>query len=218
MYEDWLGVNFLPLTSNKVGEFYTGTNFKNKQDFSNLKYVYCVGVDSFSNLFPKIGKTNTKIIAQTPFWESLIKKATIVLPSTLFIEKKGTYINLEGLVQKTSKVFSGPDVTRNDDIILRSMFDSYLEDLTNRSFYSEEFEGEKQEANFIDILAAKKSGESFTKSFLLSPPVNLGKIKKTPFKASISNFFSNNILTKKSQTLSKCASNFKKNYINFIKN
>ena len=44
--ENWFGINFLPLTANKVGEFLLGVDTKNKQNLNKIKYLYsyCVSI------------------------------------------------------------------------------------------------------------------------------------------------------------------------------
>jgi len=200
--EEWLGVNFLPLSANKVGEFLVGVNSQNKQNYGEIQYIHAVGMDSSNRFLTKFEKTSATIIVQTPFSEPELKRADIVFPSTVFSEKEGTYINLEGLAQKTRKVFSGPGFAKNDSLILESLFHEILDNFSKKKT--------------LYTLSPINNKKIFTKHLFSQTQLKFGKFKKTPFKASIFNFFSNSLLTRKSQTLSKCASNFKKNYLNFI--
>ena len=98
--ENWLGINFLSLTANKVGESLIGLDKKNKQNFAKVKYIYCIGLDSYSNLFSKINVDNVFIVSQSPFSDPLL--------------------------QKTNVVLSGPELAKNDSKIVSLISNEYL--------------------------------------------------------------------------------------------
>jgi len=205
--ENWLGINFLPLTASKVGESLLGLDTKNKQNFANVKYIYCIGLDSYSNLFSKINVDNVFIVSQSPFSDSLLQKTNLILPSTAFTEKENTFINLEGRFQKTNVILSGPDLAKNDAKIVSLISNEYLAKI--RLFPNE------STLIFQPVaLNIKQNKNFFLKNLLFKNFKSTVKIQKTPFKLVISNFFSGNLLTKNSQILLKCASLFKKNYLN----
>ena len=47
--------------------------------------------------------------------------ANVLLPTSTFVEKIGTYVNTEGRAQKTSKVLSSNDLSRNDWKIFQAL-------------------------------------------------------------------------------------------------
>jgi NADH dehydrogenase (ubiquinone) Fe-S protein 1 len=97
--ENWLGINFLPVTPNSVGEAFLGINQSQKVDFSKIKFAYCVGLDFPENILSKLDK-DAFIAVQTPYASAALKSANLILPSTAFTEKEGTFLNLEGRAQK----------------------------------------------------------------------------------------------------------------------
>ena len=205
--ENWLGINFLSLTANKVGESLIGLDKKNKQNFAKVKYIYCIGLDSYSNLFSKINVDNVFIVSQSPFSDPLLQKTNLILPSTAFTEKENTFINLEGRFQKTNVVLSGPELAKNDSKIVSLISNEYLYKI--RLF--------SNDSNLIFQpvgLNIVQNKDFFFKTLLFKKVKSTVKIQKTPFKLVISNFFSGNLLIKNSQILLKCASLFKKNYLN----
>jgi NADH-quinone oxidoreductase chain G len=205
--ENWLGINFLSLTANKVGESLIGLDKKNKQNFAKVKYIYCIGLDSYSNLFSKINVDNVFIVSQSPFSDPLLQKTNLILPSTAFTEKENTFINLEGRFQKTNVVLSGPELAKNDSKIVSLISNEYLYKI--RLF--------SNDSNLIFQpvgLNIVQNKDFFFKTLLFKKVKSTVKIQKTPFKLVISNFFSSNLLIKNSQILLKCASLFKKNYLN----
>jgi len=205
--ENWLGINFLPLTANKVGEFLLGVDTKNKQKFNKIKYLYCVGLDSYSNLFSKLENENIFIVSQSPFSDSLLQKTNLILPSVTFTEKENLFINLEGRFQKTSIILPAPDLAKNDSKIINVISKEYLHKI--KQFSNDSLISFQPLA--INIV---NNRNFFFKDIALKNLNMTVKIKKTPFKLVISNFFSGNLLVKNSQILLKCASLFKKNYLN----
>jgi len=201
--ENWFGINFLPLTSNKVGSFLSGQVNDKKTDIKNKKYVYCVGVDNFQNIKSVLNSKNVFILNQTAFFDSFNKDANLILPSTAFTEKKSIFINLEGRAQETSIVLPGPSLARDDAKICKMLFKNYCSQTLKL-----------QSAN--SFLNYKDNKKIFTKALIANRLSHFGKVYKTPLKTPISNFFSSNILTKNSIIMSKCATLFKKNYSNFI--
>jgi len=196
-------INFLPLTANKVGAFILGQNNSNKLDLSKIKYVYAVGVDNYDSIFTKLKFEGVFIINQTPFFSLSNNQANLVLPSTTFTEKNSTFVNLEGRVQTTKIVFSGPSLSRDDTKISLALFQKYSVQNLNNDF----------KTSFFDY---KENRKTFTKPVILDNSLVSGKIFKTPVKAAIANFFSSTIFTKNSIVLAKCSAAFKKNYSNFI--
>ena len=66
----------------------------------------------------KINKNNF-IIYQGHHFTSDAQKANLILPGLTFLEKKGTYINLEGYIQKNQKILNLNTEQRSDSIIYK---------------------------------------------------------------------------------------------------
>jgi NADH-quinone oxidoreductase subunit G len=184
------------LTSGFVGSAYVGLESNRKLNLGFKKFVYCIGLDSYKNIFNKISK-NAFVIAQTPFSDNLLKRVDLILPSTSFLEKEATFINLEGRVQKTAISLKAPNLARDDVKILQTIFTSNLK--KSNKFVFSHFDNNKI---------------CFTKNL----KVNLvsKKFFKSSFKSSFSNFFITNAITKNSVVMAKCFLTFKQNYKNFI--
>jgi len=212
--ENWLGVNFLPLTANEVGSSLVGVNTKNDIDFSEKKFIYCVGLDSYSKVLSKVSE-DSFIVAQTAYADPLLQKVNLILPSTSFAEKEGTFVNLEGRIQKTTNALIGPSLARDDLKIAKALFGNQIFEKLKLFKKSRTLLNQFEildSSNFFDI---EKNKNTFTKNLFFKKAV-CKKIYKTPFKPVLSNFFSSNILTQNSILLSKCAALFRKNYSNFI--
>ena len=207
--QNWLGINFLPTTSNSVGESFLGLSQNQKIDLSNIDLAYFVGLDFPEKFITKFNESTVKII-QTPYANSVLKEADLILPSTAFTEKEGTFLNLEGRVQKTTTALVGPNLARDDKNIIKAAW-AILERTSAISFECENI-AEKRE--FVTDFTENKN--SFTKFLIINNKISKGKLIKTPFNNVISNFFRTNALTNNSLTMKKCSKIFQKNYNNFI--
>jgi NADH dehydrogenase/NADH:ubiquinone oxidoreductase subunit G len=208
--ENWLGINFLPVTPNSVGEAFLGINQSQKVDFSKIKFAYCVGLDFPENILSKLDK-DAFIAVQTPYASAALKSANLILPSTAFTEKEGTFLNLEGRAQKTKTALVGPNLARNDKNIVKAIWSS-IEQGTSQYFrYRNNAENEK----LIGDIAENKN--AFTKNLLSRKALVQKRLFKTPLTNVISDFFITNAVSSNSLTMEKCSEMFKRNYTNFIK-
>jgi len=209
--ENWFGINLLPITANEVGAFLVGVNTKNHLNLTEKKFIYCVGLDSYTKLVTKVS-ANSFIVVQTAYADPLLKKVNLILPSTSFAEKEGTFVNLEGRSQKTASALIGPSLARDDLKIIKTLFGNQFFEKLKILKKLRPLLNEIDSNFFFDI---EQNKNSFTKK-LFSDIGSSKKVYKTSFKPILSNFFSSNVLTQNSFLLSKCASIFRKNYSNFI--
>jgi NADH dehydrogenase/NADH:ubiquinone oxidoreductase subunit G len=159
-----------------------------------------VGLDDYKNLFDLVSKKSF-IVTQTPYADSSLEESDLILPSTSFLEKESTFINLEGRVQKTAISLKSLNLARHDAQILKTIFASHLKkkDTFNKN---------------ISVSDFKKNNKSFTKNLFKNKIPK--KLFKTSFKAVINNFFITSAITKNSLIMSKCFLVLKQNYSNFI--
>jgi len=127
--------------------------------------------------------------------------ANLILPGASFVEKEGTFLNLEGRVQKTEIALATPDLARSDTNIVRAISEyNMLESSTDYA-----------KSTFLEI---ENNKVSFTKNLFVKP-LQSKKIFKNSFKGVISDFFLTNGITYNSKIMAKCSSNFRKSYTNF---
>ena len=87
---------------------------KNKK---NLDFVYLVGADCKNLNF----NDNAFIVYQGHHGCLGAKKANVILPSTSFTEKKGTYLNFQGYIQQTQKVINSDHEIYHDWQIIQKI-------------------------------------------------------------------------------------------------
>ena len=198
--DNWFGLNFLNTIPNSVANSILNINSKNNINFNKKKFIFCIGLDSYSNIFKKFSN-NAFIVAQTPYSDVCLKDTNLILPSTSFLEKESTFINLEGRIQKTNLAIKGPNLARNDVQILKTIFSDNL----NRNIKFSTALLSNFENNRISFIKNLKTSRKIKK-----------KVFKTSIKSVISNFFITNAITKNSLVMAKCFLIFKQNYNNFI--
>jgi len=220
--EKWLGINFLPVKANTVGSNLIGINQKNKSKLTseNWKFIYCIGIDFFQkdSLFPTTFLKSQFIVIQTPYAFPLFLKGKkgLLLPTTVFTEKDGLFVNLEGRIQKTSTSLLGPSLARDDVKIVSALFSKILK-RQKRTFFSLKAFSNITEVGRYFSLNFNSNKKTFTRNLLtFFGKETPQKVMKTPLTVVLSNFFVSNQVTKSSLIMSKCASVFKRNYSNFI--
>jgi len=139
------------------------------------------------------------LVIQTAFGNALYNDSVnLIMPSSTFFEKNGTYINMEGKIQQTQKLpliqndkylFEGLKISQKIKFEIYGLF-HYGDNCSNflKSFYF---------FNFFYFLSYNK----ICKSFL---------------KISFVNYFSSTSFLKNSRILNKCSLLFSQKYENFI--
>nr|YP_010395010.1 NADH dehydrogenase subunit 11 [Phytopythium vexans]YP_010395017.1 NADH dehydrogenase subunit 11 [Phytopythium vexans]DAZ89447.1 TPA_asm: NADH dehydrogenase subunit 11 [Phytopythium vexans]DAZ89454.1 TPA_asm: NADH dehydrogenase subunit 11 [Phytopythium vexans] len=99
---------------------YLETNFLVKRNFkNNLNFYYLFN----TNLKEKLKKkSNNFIIYQGHHFTEDAQKSDLILPGLTFLEKKGTYINIEGIIQKNDQILNLDTEQRRDFIIYKNIY------------------------------------------------------------------------------------------------
>lgn len=121
-------INVLHAVASAPGSFDLGfTSYKTRQDkddnWNQMDLVYLLGADCKNNIFDSSSfeKRNTFIIYQGHHGCNAAKLANVILPSTSFIEKKGTYLNLQGYIQETQTILNTEHEIYHDWQILQKI-------------------------------------------------------------------------------------------------
>jgi NADH dehydrogenase (ubiquinone) Fe-S protein 1 len=134
-YVKYTNVGLLNKDSNQVGSLELGIKSElsliNNFNLQKCKVLYLLGVDNHTyNKYKTLLSGNSEItfiyqgshdISGSSFCKELTNNSHIILPSTTFLEKMGTFINIEGRVQVTSKVINPLQLSREDTKILRAL-------------------------------------------------------------------------------------------------
>ncbi len=61
------------------------------------------------------------LVVQASYESDVTKQADVLLPVTVWSEQEGTFINLDGRIQKTSKVINGPETVRDNLAVISEL-------------------------------------------------------------------------------------------------
>jgi len=101
-------INFLEINFN---------NFQINKKKANIYYLFN------TNLKNKLEKENNDfLIYQGHHFTEDAQKSNLILPGLTFLEKKGTYINLEGIIQKNDQILNLSTEQRKDSIIFKYIY------------------------------------------------------------------------------------------------
>jgi NADH dehydrogenase (ubiquinone) Fe-S protein 1 len=107
--EAWSGFNTFTNGANDLNSFELGISNKHKN--LNSKIIYLLGADEYT-LSNK--EKNSFVIYQGHHGSTNAQLADIILPSLAFTEKESSYINIEGKLQETKRVYKPSHLARED--------------------------------------------------------------------------------------------------------
>jgi formate dehydrogenase major subunit len=91
-------------------------------ELNGQKAVYAAVGDSFvsKSIVERLSKA-PYLVVQASYESKLTEQADVVLPVTVWSEQEGTYINLDGRIQKTTKVLAAPETVRDNLAVLSEL-------------------------------------------------------------------------------------------------
>ena len=110
-------INFLINKSSFIN-FFEINFFSKKQNIKNTKFLYLYN----TNLKNFKISNNKFIVYQGHHFTQNAQQANLILPGVTFLEKKGTYLNLEGWVQKNDKILNLKTNQKNDSTIFKYLY------------------------------------------------------------------------------------------------
>ena len=124
--DDWNGFNVLHTAASRVGGLDLGLATTRGMDGiykdaekGDLKFLFLMGADEVD--FDRLKGAFTVYMGS--HGDAGAEKADVVLPAAAYTEKSGTYINMEGRVQRGEKVVFPVGDAREDWTILRALSD-----------------------------------------------------------------------------------------------
>lgn len=196
--EDWNGFNMLHIAASRVAALELGFVAPDLK-MEEVGFAYLLGTDTryvINNLHP-----DAFVVYQGSHGDAGAARADVILPGAAYTEKDGLYINSEGRIQRGRKAIDAPGEAREDWKILRALSDycgkalrydslAQLRDRMANEYAQFELTGELMGAMWEEFGSKGK----FDKQAALSSP--------------ISNFYLTNPITKSSQTMQACSSEF----------
>lgn len=194
--DDWTGYGMVHTAAGRVGALDLGLTAEGGIDgilddaaSGAVKALFNFGADEFDSAALKDCFT----VYVGTHGDEGVKNADVILPSAAFTEKSGTYINMEGRVQRTTKAVFPPGDAREDWTIFRALSDVVAETLPYNSLAELRAHLEKVVPAIadLDMMPAEK----------LQPFGTLGAIKETAALPAVENFYLTNPIARASEIL-----------------
>lgn len=200
--EDWNGFNVLQTAASRVGgldiRFIPGPNgiatpeiLQGCEDGS-IEVLYLLGADEL----PAKALKKPFVIYQGHHGDLGAHEADVILPGAAFTEKSGTYVNIEGRVQRTAQAIFPPNLAREDWKILRALSDYLDQNLPYDTLDGVRSRMVEKNKLFYDLdIITPAEWTSFGEE---------GKITTMPFTYPISNYYRTDPISRASATMAKC--------------
>jgi|Transcript_36485 NADH dehydrogenase (ubiquinone) Fe-S protein 1 len=115
--EGWNGVNILHTEASRVGALDLGVVPRTDVD-ANAKVVFLLGADNFRHEdIPE----DAYVIYMGTSGDEGVYYADLILPTSSYLERNGTYVNMDGRVQQTRATITPPGFARDDWMVLRAL-------------------------------------------------------------------------------------------------
>lgn len=115
--ECWNGVNVLHNEASRVGALDLGITPQRATE-GKAKVAFMLGSDNFRH--EDVPEDAFVIYAGTTGDEG-VYYADLILPTASYLEKQGTYVNMDGRVQQTRSAVTAPGFAKDDWMVLRAL-------------------------------------------------------------------------------------------------
>jgi len=188
----WNGFNVVHMAASRMGGLMLGYAQKGGvADLANAKLTFLLGADEAD--FSKLGGFKVYL---GHHGDRGAAAADVVLPGATYAEKSGTWVNLEGRVQRGERAVFPPGDAREDWSILRA-----LSDVLGQTLPFDSLEGLREEM-YTAVPALRHQGLA---SFAWAPPAidatASGRIERYP----IEDFYLTNAICRASPTMQRCS-------------
>ncbi|MCF6215547.1 MAG: NADH-quinone oxidoreductase subunit NuoG [Emcibacter sp.] len=197
---DWNGFNVLHHAASRVGAMDLGlvsdkgmNGILDGAEKGDIKLVFNLGVDEID--LSRLEKAF--VIYQGSHGDEGVKYADVILPGVAYTEKPGTYINMEGRVQKAQRVIFGPGEARDDWTILRALSEKLGSTLPYDTIAQLREKMQADYPHFSNI--DQVPNEDWPKSFGVA-----GKTSDVPIANLIDDFYQTNPIARSSKVMAEC--------------
>ncbi len=198
----WNGFNVLQMAASRVGgldlglvpgpQGYGVKKILEAAAAQKIKAVYLLGADEI-DMAPL---HSAFVIYQGHHGDRGAAVADVVLPGAAYTEKSGTYVNLEGRVQRSFKAVSPPGDAKEDWTIIRALSEKLGHQLPYDTL-------EAVRARLVEVNSLFEELDTVQRAPWL-PFGGEGVLSSEPFEAALDNFYMTDAISRQSPTMAKC--------------
>jgi NADH dehydrogenase (ubiquinone) Fe-S protein 1 len=197
----WNGLNVLLLHAAQAAALDLGL-VASPETIASSKFLYLMGADDIS--LEKVPE-DAFVVYQGHHGDRSVYRANIILPSSAFSEKEGTYENTEGCSQWTVPAVPTVGDSRDDWKIIRA-----LSEVSGVCLPYDNLEGVRARIEMVaPNLVRVDEREGSTVSFEVKPKVTQ-TLSSTPFMNTVDNFYMTDAITRASKIMAQCSALLKK--------
>jgi NADH dehydrogenase (ubiquinone) Fe-S protein 1 len=194
--EIWNGVNILHTDSSKVGALDLGIATKKSTD-TKAKVVFILGADNFRQEdIPE----DAFVIYMGTTGDEGVYYADLILPGASYLEKQGTYVNMDGRVQQGRAAVTPPGFARDDWMIIRAL----SEELGNPLPYDSLDEVRTRIAELAPHLVRYDTIEGSSIEELARKPSGDRALSKALLSDTVDNFYMTDSISRNSHIMARC--------------
>uniref|UniRef100_N1QXW8 NADH:ubiquinone reductase (H(+)-translocating) n=1 Tax=Aegilops tauschii TaxID=37682 RepID=N1QXW8_AEGTA len=194
---DWNGLNVLLLHAAQAAALDLGLVANPTESVKSAKFLYLMGADdvNLDNL-----PADAFVVYQGHHGDKAVYRANVILPSSAFSEKEGTYENTEGCTQWTIPAVPTVGDARDDWKIVRALSEVAGAPLPYDSVAAVRSRISMVAPNLVRV----DEREPSVISAEVKPPVKQ-QVSPAPFKAAVENFYMTDAITRASKIMAQCS-------------
>ena len=209
--DQWNGFNVLHSNVGKINALELGITSKNPADLPPAKVVYLLGADNFRH--EEIPE-DSFVIYQGHTGDEGAYYADLILPTSSYLEKQGTYVNTDGRPQQSRSCLSSPGFSQDDWMVIRALSEEVGTPLPYDTIEELRTRIAEMAPHLIKFDVIEGSG--FEK--LAHAPNGNSSLNGTPLVENVDNFYMTDAISRNSHIMARCtrelnplkAFNFKK--------
>ncbi|GLU10637.1 hypothetical protein SLE2022_274250 [Rubroshorea leprosula] len=194
---DWNGFNVLLLSAAQAAALDLGLLPVSGKGIESAKFLYLMGADDVN--LDKIPE-DAFVVYQGHHGDRGVYRANIILPSSAYSEKEGTYVNTEGCTQQTLPAVPTVGDARDDWKIIRALSEVAGIRLPYDSLGAIRSRMRTVAPNLVNM--DEREQAAFGPS--LSPEFT-HKMSLAPFKPALENFYMTDSITRASKIMAQCS-------------
>ena len=195
--DQWNGFNILHNESARINALELGITSKTPADLKEAKVIYLLGEDNFRHEEIPEGAF---VIYQGHTGDEGALYADLILPTSSYLEKAGTFVNVDGRPQRTNAALSSPGFSQHDWMVLRAMSEEIgsplpydnLEEIRTRisEICPHVVKFDHIEASGFETLAHTPNGDT--------------NLHQTTLVENIDNFYMTDVISRNSHVMARC--------------
>jgi len=196
--ENWNGINVLHNDASRVGSLDLGITPQKSID--GAKVVFLLGSDNFR---PEDIPEDAYVIYMGHTGDEGVYYADLILPTSSYLEKQGSFVNTDGRVQQTRSAISSPGQSKDDWMVLRALSEEMDCPLPYDSLDEVRTRIAELAPHLVKYDYIERS--SAFESIAHKPNANLRDVNRNLLTDPVDNFYMTDAISRNSHIMARCS-------------